>query len=109
MTQVVRQLVITLKACEEGNGIECLSAADRNDWLQGKHIALVHNERYLDLEEAESSSYLKREIYNLLDFDGAYSQSVRQAVVERARFTWFKVNTIDKIEHRIALHNSKYQ
>lgn len=89
MTDEARQFVISLTRC---NTNDCWSEADSIKWLESKSIALLYNERFLDLNEPESSAPLKEDLYDLFSVDGAFSHNTRNDVVEQSHFHLIKVN-----------------
>ena len=62
---------------------------------------LLHNERFLDVDESVATSIPKAEVWNLLTLDADNTQSVRQSVVEQSRFYSVKLNTAWQSETRI--------
>ena len=54
---------------------------------------LLQNERYLDVTEEIAGSVAKDEIWSFFKIDADDTQSVRQEVIERARFHSIKTNT----------------
>ena len=67
-------------------------------------MLILYNERYLDLLDEKASSFLTKEVYDLIhdinehlwfdEFDEtSETQSFRQEVVERSRFLSFAIQT----------------
>ena len=102
----MRSLNIFLVGC---TGVNCLTTTERQNWLQGKSIVLLYNERFLDVQETESTSTIKSEVYDLLDLDyEPYTSSIKQLVVERSHFKAFKINTQVKTETVMMVKNGLF-
>ena len=112
MTGNNRQLVIMLTLNsyidEVDQDVRNNLKLQQQNWLKGKSIVLLYNERFLDVDKSIASSVPKAEVQNFLTLDADNTQSIRQTVVEQSRFYSVKLNTAWQSETRFELKNSLF-